>query len=82
MSETAQVTEKLSFEQALGELETIVQKLESGETALEDSIAAYERGMTLKKHCEQKLREAQTKIEKISINNDGSVSAEPFETQE
>ena len=74
--------EKMSFEQALGELETIVRSLETGNTALEDSITAYERGVTLKKHCEKKLKEAQAKIEKITINEDGSVKAEPFAEQE
>ena len=82
MSLQAETLDELSFEQALEELDTIVQKLESGEALLEDSISAYERGISLKKHCEQKLKEAQTKIEKISINNDGSLSTEPFKMQE
>lgn len=82
MSKAAQPVEELSFEAALGELETIVRGLEQGDTALEDSIAAYERGVALKTHCEAKLREAQTKIEKISINKDGSVETAPFEEQE
>ncbi len=73
--------ETLSFEAALGELETIVRGLEKGDTALEDSIAAYERGAALKKHCEKKLREAQSKIEKISVNDDGTVSTVPFTEQ-
>ena len=42
--------QNLSFEAALGELETLVQNLESGQTSLEDSINAYERGVALKKH--------------------------------
>ena len=74
--------ENLTFENALAELETIVRGLEKGDTALEDSIAAYERGVALKNHCEQKLREAQAKIETISINKDGSVKTAPFETEE
>ena len=74
--------ESLSFEAAMAELETIVRGLEKGDTALEDSIAAYERGAALKKHCEKKLREAQSKIEKISVNSDGSVGAVPFAAQE
>lgn len=56
--------ENLSFEDALGELETIVKTLETGQAKLEDSIGKYERGIALKNHCEQKLREAQAKIEK------------------
>ncbi|MEM6781171.1 MAG: exodeoxyribonuclease VII small subunit [Pseudomonadota bacterium] len=69
--------EKMSFEESLAELETIVGSLESGKAPLEESITAYERGIALKKHCETKLREAQSKIEKITINEDGTVNAEP-----
>jgi exodeoxyribonuclease VII small subunit len=72
----------LSFEDALAELDVIVQKLETGESPLEESINAYERGIILKNHCEKKLKEAQTKIEKISINNDGSIKTEPFKSEE
>lgn len=70
----------MSFEQALTELETIVTSLESGKAPLEDSIASYERGIILKKHCEKKLTEAQEKIEKISIDPDGTPKTTPFET--
>lgn len=70
----------LGFESALAELETIVKDLETGKVSLEDSIAAYERGMLLKAHCESKLRDAQMKIEKIVVGSNGSLSAEPFET--
>ncbi|WP_425409754.1 exodeoxyribonuclease VII small subunit [Hyphococcus sp.] len=61
----------LSFEKALAELEEIVQKLESGQAALEDSIALYERGAALKAHCEKTLKSAQEKIEKIVVTGDG-----------
>lgn len=71
----------MNFETALGELETLVQNLESGQTSLEDSINAYERGVALKKHCEQKLKEAELKIEQIAQNEDGSVSTAPFSTE-
>lgn len=74
--------ETLSFETALSELEKIVVDLEKGNTPLEDSIAAYERGTALRNHCEKKLREAQAKIEKITIGEDGTVSAAPFGEQE
>ena len=74
--------ESLNFESALSELQGIVKNLETGQTALEDSITAYERGMALKKHCEKKLSEARSKIEKISISSDGTVSAAPFGEQE
>ena len=71
----------LSFEQALGELETIVRGLEAGETELEKSISAYERGIALKKHCETKLKDAQAKIEKITVSADGSLSTEPLDAE-
>lgn len=74
--------EQLSFESALKELETIVRDLEKGETPLEDSIAAYERGIALKQYCEKKLREAQAKIEKISVNQNGKIETAPFAEQE
>lgn len=69
--------QKMSFEDALQELETIVRNLESGSGKLDAAIDAYERGAALKKHCEAKLREAQAKIEKISIDAGGAVSSEP-----
>ncbi|MCB9983282.1 MAG: exodeoxyribonuclease VII small subunit [Rhodospirillales bacterium] len=78
----AQLIESLNFEQALGELETIVRSLETGQAPLEDSIAAYERGIALKKHCEAKLREAQAKIEKITVNKNGSIKTEPLDSGE
>ncbi|MFL2688352.1 MAG: exodeoxyribonuclease VII small subunit [Alphaproteobacteria bacterium] len=68
---------KLSFEDALGELETIVRDLESGSRKLDEAIDAYERGATLKKHCEGKLSEAQTRIDKISLSPDGTLQTEP-----
>ncbi len=71
----------LSFEEALEELKTIVGNLESGESKLDQAIAAYERGALLKSHCEAKLREAKAKIEKVNIGADGTPSGtEPFET--
>lgn len=72
----------LSFESALAELETIVRSLESGTAALEDSITCYERGIALKNHCETKLREAQAKIEKITIGPDGKVGTTPFDPEQ
>ncbi len=67
----------LSFEDALKELETIVQQLEQGKTKLDEAITAYERGALLKRHCEQKLAEAKMKVEKISFSADGAVSSQP-----
>ena len=71
----------MNFETALRELESIVEKLESGKIDLEQSIAIYERGEQLKKHCEKLLKDAEARIEKITLKADGSPSgSEPLET--
>jgi len=68
--------EALSFEDALKELETIVQQLERGQIKLDEAIAAYERGAALKALCERKLGEAKAKVEKITLSADGTVGTE------
>ncbi|MEE9272403.1 MAG: exodeoxyribonuclease VII small subunit [Robiginitomaculum sp.] len=73
--------EKMSFEDALLELETIVARLEQGDAALEESIDVYERGAKLKKYCEGKLKAAQLKVDKIVLGNDGSVHIEPLDRE-
>ncbi len=75
----AKAVGSMSFEEALGELESIVGALESGKAPLEESIGQYERGIALKTHCESKLKEAQLKIEKISVGPGGKVSTTPFD---
>jgi exodeoxyribonuclease VII small subunit len=67
----------MSFERALEELEQIVQRLESGEVELEQSIAIYERGAALRKHCESRLKDAELKVEKIVFGPDGRPQAQP-----
>ncbi|HPE25402.1 exodeoxyribonuclease VII small subunit [Albidovulum sp.] len=57
----------MSFEEAMKALEDVVRSLESGNVELEKSIALYERGAALKAHCEQKLKEAEEKVEKITL---------------
>lgn len=57
----------LSFEVALQELETIIKKMENGEVKLSDSVSLYERGIALKNHCEEVLKSAKLKIEKIQL---------------
>lgn len=69
----------LSFEDALTELELIVQRLERGDAPLEESIAIYQRGAKLKAHCEGKLKDAQLKVEKIVLAPDGIASVEGFD---
>ncbi|MGA2088884.1 MAG: exodeoxyribonuclease VII small subunit [Stellaceae bacterium] len=69
---------KLSFEDALKELEDIVKRLETGSAKLDDALASYERGALLKRHCESKLREAQARVDKIVLGADGKPSTEPM----
>ncbi|MDD9909376.1 MAG: exodeoxyribonuclease VII small subunit [Ahrensia sp.] len=71
---------KLSFEQALERLETIVNDLERGDVPLEESIAIYEQGEALKKHCAKLLQTAEDKVEKIRVGADGSAKGtEPLD---
>ncbi|MGC6484100.1 MAG: exodeoxyribonuclease VII small subunit [Candidatus Puniceispirillales bacterium] len=55
----------LTFEEALAQLEGIVNQLERGEVSLDDAVAAYERGSALRKQCQDRLDEARLKVEKI-----------------
>ena len=66
---------KLSFEEAMGGREEIVQRLEGGDVNLEDSIEIYTRGTQLKRHCEAKLRAAQERVDKIVADAEGAVKA-------
>ena len=73
-SPTAAEIEKLSFEDALAQLEKIVSQLESGDAPLEKSIELYERGTALKAHCEARLKAAEAKVEKITLSANGEPS--------
>jgi len=78
MTETPVTT--LSFEEAIRELESVVSKLERGEVTLEDSITLYERGAALKAACEAKLKEAEEKVSRITLNDAGKpVGTAPFD---
>jgi len=81
MAEKAdQDIKSMSFEDALGELEKIVARLENGQAPLQESIAIYERGDALKKRCETLLKTAEARIEKIVLSKDGGVSGvEPLD---
>ena len=70
---------KMSFEDALAELEQIVRGLEGGQQKLEDAITAYERGAALRKHCEAKLAEAEARVAAIVRSADGTVTTRPME---
>ncbi len=63
---------EMSFEAAMAELEQVVSKLDTGNVALDDSIALYERGALLKKHCEEKLSEAEEKVAAIKLDENGA----------
>ena len=71
----------LSFEAAMEQLETIVERLESGKVALADSIDMYERGATLKRHCESILKQAHARVEKIHMTADGTMSTSPLDVE-
>ena len=76
MSEQAiQTNSKPTFEAAMRELEEIVSTLEKGNVELEKSIALYARGELLKKHCEDLLKQAEAKIEKIVQGADGAAAS-------
>jgi exodeoxyribonuclease VII small subunit len=62
--------DKLSFEQAIKELTSIVGKIEQGEIPLQDSLTQYEKGMALIKHCREILQKAEKRIETISKEKD------------
>ena len=62
---------EMSFEQAIKELEQVVGQLERGDVALDESIKLYERGAALKARCEAKLKEAEEKVAKITLDGDG-----------
>ncbi len=72
----------LPFERALAELEEIVERLEKGAVPLEESIAIYERGEALKKHCDGLLKSAEQRIEKITLGSDGKPKGtEPLDVE-
>ena len=64
---------KMPFEAALAELEEIVDQLEKGAVALDESIRLYERGEALKKRCDELLKSAEMRIEKITLSADAGI---------
>ena len=72
-------TENISFEEALQKLEAIVVALESGQTKLDDAVEAYEKATKLKQICEQKLKSAELKIEKIEQQANGELQVAPLD---
>ncbi len=71
---------EMTFEQAMKELETVVDQLERGDVALDASISLYERGAALKKRCEDELKRAEEKVAAITLDGDGNpVGTTPVE---
>ena len=66
-----------SFESSIKELEDIVDKIDSGETDLEDSVFLYEKGVELKNYCKKKLEDVELKIKKIKLE-DGKIKKEDY----
>jgi exodeoxyribonuclease VII small subunit len=64
---------KTSFEDALSDLEDVANKLEGGELGLDDSIREFEKGIKLARYCQQKLEEAERKIEILQKGADGEI---------
>ena len=82
MSETNDDIATLPFEQALAQLEAIVDQLEKGAVPLEESIAIYERGEALKRRCEELLRQAEARVDKITTDASGQpTGTEPLDVQ-
>ena len=73
---------QLPFERAIEELESIVKRLEEGKVPLEESVAIYKRGEVLKRRCEDLLRQAEARMEKITLDAAGKpVGAEPLDVE-
>jgi len=72
--------QRLPFEKAIEELESIVKRLEEGKVPLEESVAIYERGEALKLRCEELLRQAEARVEKITLDAGGKpTGTEPLD---
>ena len=73
---------QLSFERAIEELESIVRRLEDGKVPLEESVAIYERGEILKRRCEELLKQAEARVEKITLDASGNpTGTEPLDVE-
>lgn len=77
VSGVAQDPQHPEFEQALAELETVVERLERGDLPLEDALSVFERGVALTRHCQSALKAAQQRVE-ILTQRDGQAQIEPF----
>jgi len=73
---------KMPFERAIEELETIIKRLEEGKVPLEESVEIYERGEALKQRCEELLKAAEARVEKITTDSNGKArGTEPLDVK-
>jgi exodeoxyribonuclease VII small subunit len=77
-----QPIEKLSYEEALAELETLIRRLETGSIDLADSIAGYERGVALAAHCSALLEETEKKVQRLILGPRGEPSEVPMDVED
>ncbi len=70
-----------NFESALAELEKIVEKMESGEQSLEESLKSFQRGIELTRACQQGLKEAEQRVEKL-VQKNGELATEPLPNED
>ena len=80
MTENEKPISEMSFEEALTALEEVVRSLEDGKVPLDRSIDLYERGEALRKHCDDRLKAAELRVEKIVADGENATGTEPFET--
>ncbi len=72
------MTEEMSFESALRSLEEVVERLESGELALEEALACFEEGVRSAALCQKRLKAVEAKVETLLKSEEGVLSVEPF----
>lgn len=76
------MAQKMNFEKKLGRLEEIVQNMEEGDLALEDSLKMFEEGVKLSRECHEQLSQAEQRVQKLlQVNKDGSVESEPYQAE-
>lgn len=79
MTDQADDIAAMSFEAAMKELEGVVSRLEHGDATLEESIALYERGAKLRAHCDARLKDAEERIERITLAGGQPTGTVPVE---
>lgn len=81
MTKKSNPADTLTFEDALGQLEKLVDSMEQGEMSLDDSLKAFEEGIKLTRQCQKSLDEAEQKV-KILLQNTPDAELEPFENEQ